>query len=78
MVIALQELIHADIPALLMDAISCFTCQDKDVETFLMNKAFEFERWDKSRTYLILDDDNGFHVLQMDENDKYLQMIRRL
>ena len=59
MVIALHELIQGDVPASLVEAISCFTCQDKDVETFLKDKAFEFERRDKSRTYLVLDDDSG-------------------
>ena len=59
MVVALHELICNEVPVSLMNAIARFTCQDKDVETFLKDKAFEFERRDKSRTYLILDDESG-------------------
>jgi len=36
-------------------AISQFSCKDKDVENFLKRKAFDFERRNKSRTYLIFD-----------------------
>jgi hypothetical protein len=39
------------------EAISEFVCKDKDVEYFLKNKAFEFEKRDKSRTYLVFDDE---------------------
>jgi hypothetical protein len=37
------------------EAISGFSCKDKDVEYFLKNKAFDFENRDKSRTYLVVD-----------------------
>jgi hypothetical protein len=39
----------------IIDAICEFSCKDKDVESFLKNKAVEFERRNKSRSYLILD-----------------------
>ena len=132
MVIPLQEIIHGNVPDFVTDAITGFTCIDKDVETFLKNKAFDFERRDKSRTYvgIILIGQfgkdsklaknitgkvlleiclrtvkkaknvvggrfvmlecmeienvvefykaNGFQLLQFDERDKFLQMIRRL
>jgi hypothetical protein len=41
----------------IIEAVSRFSCKDRDVEFFLKNKAFEFERRDKSRTYLIHDDE---------------------
>jgi len=57
MVIPIKKIINDDkMLTSFMDAISRFTCQDKDVETFLKEKAFDFERRDKSRTCLILDD----------------------
>ena len=59
MVIPLQGLIYKEIPQVILDSISLFTCMDKDVETFLKQKAFDFERRNKSRTYLIINDDCG-------------------
>ncbi|MCL2016436.1 MAG: hypothetical protein FWG68_09355 [Defluviitaleaceae bacterium] len=38
------------------NAIQNFNCKDADVENFLKNKAFDFERRNKSRTYLIFED----------------------
>ena len=32
------------------------SCQDKDVEFFLKEKAFDFEQRNLARTYLVLDD----------------------
>ena len=38
--------------------LSSFSCsQDEDIESFLHNRAIEFERLSKSRTYLVLDQD---------------------
>jgi len=59
MVIPLQKIIDGNVSESISQAISQFTCQDKDVEMFLKNKAFDFERRDKSRTYLIFNDDGG-------------------
>ena len=42
----------------IIEAINTFVCKDKDVEVFLKQKAFEFEKRDRGRTYLIFDD-NG-------------------
>lgn len=40
----------------LMDLLSSFSCsQDKDIEEFLHNRAIEFERINKARTYLACD-----------------------
>ena len=59
MVIPLREVASNGANSFIEDAISKFTCQDKDVETFLKEKAFDFERRDKSRTYLVMDDSSG-------------------
>jgi len=55
MVVELKEIIN-DAPQTILKAIENFTCQDDDVESFLKNKAFDFERRNKSRTYLVFDD----------------------
>jgi len=39
-----------------VNALSTFTCKDKEVKTFLKDKAFEFDRRNRSRTYLVLDE----------------------
>jgi hypothetical protein len=59
MVIPLQKITCGDARESTLDAISRFSCRDKDVESFLKNKALEFERRDKARTYLIYDDNRG-------------------
>lgn len=42
----------------LMDLLSSFSCtQDKDIEDFLHNRAIDFERINKSRTYILCDND---------------------
>ncbi len=44
--------------AILANWLSSFSCKyDKDIENFLHNRAVEFELLNKSRTYLVLDDD---------------------
>jgi hypothetical protein len=54
---ALREAIGTEDERTVRDAISKFSCKDKDVEYFLKNKSFEFEKRDKSRTYLVIDDE---------------------
>jgi len=39
-----------------INAIENFECQDKDVENFLKLKAVDFDKRNKSRTYLIVDE----------------------
>lgn len=51
----LGSYIGKGIEEVIKKAIDKFSCKDKDVEYFLKNKAFEFEKRDKSRTYLIFD-----------------------
>jgi len=53
----LGEIIRTEQEEAIIEAIGVFTCKDKDVEYFLKNKAFEFEKRDKSRTYLVFDDE---------------------
>ena len=58
MVITLREAITSTkLTNTVANAVSKFTCQDNDVETFLKTKAVDFESRNKSRTYLIFDDD---------------------
>ena len=59
MVIPLREVIDNGSPPVVHDAISRFKCLDNDVEVFLKTKAIDFERRDKSRTYLVFDDEAG-------------------
>jgi hypothetical protein len=45
------------------DAIEKFSCQDSDVEKFLKEKAAEFDKRNKSRTYLLFDTDEKDDIL---------------
>ena len=54
----------------LQSLLSSFSCeQDRDIQNFLHNRAMLFERLDKSRTYLIADDEQisapGFKARNM-------------
>ncbi|MDR0671706.1 MAG: hypothetical protein LBF64_05270 [Oscillospiraceae bacterium] len=50
---ALREAVGTEAEKIVRNAIEGFVCEDNDVEQFLKNKAFEFEKRDKSRTYLV-------------------------
>ena len=52
---SLKKIIGTKSEEQVKEDIDRFSCKDKDVEFFLKNKAFEFERRDKSRTYLVYD-----------------------
>jgi len=56
MVISLKEIIDGGRLDSVSAVISQFSCRDEDVEKFLKSKSVDFERRDKSRTYLIIDD----------------------
>ncbi|MCL2086034.1 MAG: acetyltransferase [Oscillospiraceae bacterium] len=43
----------------LKSAIQSFSCRDNEVESFLKNKAIDFEVRHKSRTYLMLDEEES-------------------
>jgi hypothetical protein len=53
----LGSLVETELANAVIGAIGEFCCKDKDVETFLKNKAIDFEKRDKSRTYLVYDDE---------------------
>jgi hypothetical protein len=53
---ALREAVGTNDELTVRSAIEHFACKDKDVEYFLKSKAFEFEKRDKSRTYLVIND----------------------
>ena len=61
--VSLKEIIGAKEEADFINAIEKFVCQDKEVETFLKEKAFEFNRRNKSRTYLIVDMDDFGEII---------------
>ena len=67
MVISLQEAIQGNAVEPIAEAILRFSCKDGDVEAFLKQKAFDFERRDKSRTFLIVDGDDllGYFTLSL-------------
>jgi hypothetical protein len=54
---ALREAAGTQDEPIVREAIARFACKDKDVELFLKSKALEFEKRDKSRTYLVIDDE---------------------
>ena len=55
---ALRETIGTDAEQTIRNSIESFVSKDKEVESFLKNKAFEFEKRDKTRTYLVIDDES--------------------
>ena len=70
--IPLKKIIGTEIIVDYSQAIQKFNCQDKDVEKFLKEKALEFDKRNKSRTYLLIDGDNkdefiiwGYYTLTM-------------
>jgi len=46
-----------------LKAIEKFKCQDNDVEKFLKEKAVEFDKRNKSRTYLLFDTDDSDDIV---------------
>ena len=59
MVVPLKGIIERGMLEFANISISRFSCRDTDVETFIKDKAIDFERRNKSRTYLIIDDSNN-------------------
>ena len=45
------------------EAIKNFSCKDADVEKFLKEKAIDFDKRNRSRTYLLIDDDNKDEII---------------
>ena len=61
--ISIQEVIEKGREQEFLDLIKKFECQDKDVEKFLKEKALDFDKRNKSRTYLIIDGDNDDEIV---------------
>ena len=59
-IIQLKDILQTEWEIDFKNAMSNFTCKDKDVEHFLKNTATEFEICKKSRTYLIMDEDKFY------------------
>lgn len=63
--------------------LSSFSCaQNQDIEFFLHNRAMEFERLSKSRTYLIFDQDemmskNLSDLIQIESGRKLMDSVRK-
>jgi hypothetical protein len=53
--ISVKEIIRRGLEKDFEPAVERFVCQDKEVESFLKTKAFDFDRRNKSRTYLVVD-----------------------
>jgi len=54
--VCLKDLVEAGREQKFLKAIENFNCQDKEVENFLRNQALEFDKRNKSRTYLLIDE----------------------
>lgn len=65
----LREIIDSDIKDIIAESMKKFSCRNPDVENFLRNKAWDFERRSKSRTYLIIDSQSvniiGYYTLSL-------------
>jgi len=55
--IPIREILGTGRESNLRSAIQNFSCKDKEVEGFLKNKAFDFDVRHKSRTYLMVDEE---------------------
>jgi len=54
-VIQLKDVVGTEKELASINSMSLFSCKDDDVELFLKSKALEYEKRNKSRTYIILD-----------------------
>ena len=61
--ISVKEIIGTEEEIDFAKAITGFSCQDQEVENFLKTKALEFDRRNKSRTYLIIDVDGNDELI---------------
>ncbi|MCL2815301.1 MAG: hypothetical protein FWD23_11940 [Oscillospiraceae bacterium] len=60
--VPLKKIIGTEEEIDFFEAIKNFVCQDKDVEKFLHEKAVDFDRRNKSRTYLLIDSNSKDEV----------------
>ena len=61
--VSVKEIIGTEEEIDFIKAIDKFSCQDNEVANFLKTKAFEFDRRNKSRTYLIVDIDDSEDII---------------
>jgi len=60
---SLKEIIGTEDELDFLKAIEKFNCQDKEVEKFLKEKALEFDKRNKSRTYLLINTDSTDNII---------------
>ena len=70
--VCIKDIIKAGREQKLLNAVDKFSCQDEEVEKFLKQKALDFDRRNKSRTYLLIDSEAedeivifGYYTLTM-------------
>ena len=61
--VSLNEIIGTENEPKVLAAIAEFSCQDAEVESFLKEKAIEFDKRSKSRTYLLADGDDDEKIV---------------
>jgi len=61
--VSLKEIIGTEDEVDYIQAIENFNCQDKDVEKFLKLKALDFDKRNKSRTYLLIDSEQDEEII---------------
>ena len=61
--ISLKEIIGTEDEIDFLKAIENFNCQDVEVEKFLKKQALEFDKRNKSRTYLLIDGNNDNEIV---------------
>ena len=61
--ISIQECLERREEQKFLDAAEKFICQDKEVENFLKKQALEFDKRNKSRTYLLIDGENNEEII---------------
>jgi len=61
--VPLKQIIETEEEIDFIEAIKNFTCQDKDVEKFLKEKSVDFDKRNKSRTYLIINAESEHDII---------------
>ena len=61
--VSLKEIIGTEDEVDYLQAIQKFSCLDKDVEKFLKIKALDFDKRNKSRTYLLIDSNQDEEII---------------
>ena len=61
--VSIKDFIEKGSEEKIREAVKNFNCQDKEVENYLKQQALEFDRRNKSRTYLLIDGDNDEELI---------------